>query len=383
MTLNIGLLGGSFCCPNFGVGALTISQCLILDNIAEHLGFKLDIVCYEAQINENSYLGAVKFRKLHIMLDTHTYNISIMRKKLSRHDIVIDMYGGDSFSDIYSVKGFVIGACQRIFSLSHKATFILAPQTIGPFRNKFAYHLATNVMRRADHIFIRDKDSLNIVKKVDKDKTISVTDMAFLLPYSKEKTDVFKVGLNVSGLLWNGTLLGDLREKYKSSIRGIIDYFAERGILTVLVPHVLNIEDNLDGDSIASNELKREFGNAVSIAPAFKNPVEAKNYISSCSIFIGSRMHATIAAVSSGVPTVAIAYSKKFSGVFNGLNYRFVVEKQNIDKDYILDQIDYIIKNYNLVSEQLMEVKNTAEGKLKKYEEYVQMIIREKAHESK
>lgn len=110
--LNVGLLGGSFCCLNFGVGALAISQCMILDKVAKDLHIKLDVVCYESQITPFSYLKSMDFDNLNIVLDTHSYNVSVMRRKLNRHHIVIDMNGGDSFSDIYSVKGFIIGALQ-------------------------------------------------------------------------------------------------------------------------------------------------------------------------------------------------------------------------------------------------------------------------------
>ena len=43
---------------------------------------------------------------------------------------------------------------------------------------------------------------------------------------------------------------------------------------------------------------------------------EVKWCISKLDWFVGSRMHATIAALSSGVPCAAIAYSRKFRGVF-------------------------------------------------------------------
>ena len=61
------------------------------------------------------------------------------------------------------------------------------------------------------------------------------------------------------------------------------------------------------------------------LAPAFNTPIEAKSYISNMKIFIGSRMHATIAAFSSGVVTIPISYSRKFEGLFNSLNYKYVI----------------------------------------------------------
>jgi polysaccharide pyruvyl transferase WcaK-like protein len=43
---------------------------------------------------------------------------------------------------------------------------------------------------------------------------------------------------------------------------------------------------------------------------------ETKYCIGLCDFFIGSRMHSTIAALSQNIPAVGLAYSKKFSGVF-------------------------------------------------------------------
>ena len=36
-------------------------------------------------------------------------------------------------------------------------------------------------------------------------------------------------------------------------------------------------------------------------------------------------MHATIASFSSGVVTIPISYSRKFEGLFNSLNYEYVI----------------------------------------------------------
>ena len=53
--------------------------------------------------------------------------------------------------------------------------------------------------------------------------------------------------------------------------------------------------------------------------------MEAKSIISAMDIFIGARMHATIAAISSGVATIPFSYSRKFEGLFNYLNYPYVI----------------------------------------------------------
>ena len=54
--------------------------------------------------------------------------------------------------------------------------------------------------------------------------------------------------------------------------------------------------------------------------------MEAKSYISRMDVLIGSRMHATIASFTSGVPTIPVAYSRKFAGFFGNLDYPVLVD---------------------------------------------------------
>ena len=50
-------------------------------------------------------------------------------------------------------------------------------------------------------------------------------------------------------------------------------------------------------------------------------------------MFIGARMHATIAAISSGVPTMPVAYSRKFTGLFGTIEYPYVVDLTELDTE--------------------------------------------------
>ena len=67
--------------------------------------------------------------------------------------------------------------------------------------------------------------------------------------------------------------------------------------------------------SLVVGILRARYPRAI-VAPAFRTPVEAKSYIAGMDFFAGARMHACIAAVSSGVPVYPLAYSRKFNGLF-------------------------------------------------------------------
>jgi polysaccharide pyruvyl transferase WcaK-like protein len=55
-------------------------------------------------------------------------------------------------------------------------------------------------------------------------------------------------------------------------------------------------------------------------------------------------MHATIAAFSSGVPVVPVAYSRKFSGLYGTLGYTNLVDGQS---DTTQAAIDTILNSYS------------------------------------
>ena len=52
-----------------------------------------------------------------------------------------------------------------------------------------------------------------------------------------------------------------------------------------------------------------------------------KYIIGLCDFFIGSRMHSCVAALSQNIPTIGLAYSRKFEGVFETVGAgQFVVD---------------------------------------------------------
>src|SRR3546814_13677012 len=64
---------------------------------------------------------------------------------------------------------------------------------------------------------------------------------------------------------------------------------------------------------------------------------EAKSYISSLDYLVAGRMHACIAAFSSGTPVMPVAYSRKFSGLFGTLGYDFLLPVRGMDTQAALD----------------------------------------------
>jgi len=70
------------------------------------------------------------------------------------------------------------------------------------------------------------------------------------------------------------------------------------------------------------------------------NCMELKGFISHCRMFIGARTHATIAAYSTCVPTLAVGYSVKAKGIAKDIfgtyeNYVILVQSLQYEDDLI------------------------------------------------
>lgn len=265
-------------------------------------------------------------------------------------DFILDIGQGDSFADIYGTQRFAkIDKIHKVARWFRKP-YCIMPQTIGPFNNEKIKCQAIKSIEKASQVMTRDEQSLECVKEIaPKQKRVSqYVDVAFFMPYQKINQDnnFVHVGLNVSALMWNGGYDRNnqfgLIDDYKTLVRTIIDYFLSLSNVKVhLVPHVVLQERNIENDYEVSYELWREYHNSnLLLAPFALGPIEIKSYIAGLDFFMGTRMHATIGAFSSGVPVVPMAYSRKFNGLFEDtLDYHHMTDLKTQTKEEVLSTV--------------------------------------------
>lgn len=334
--LRICLILHSTRSDNLGVGALTASEVEILRDIGRDIGRRIEIIALDWKDARESYVTGPDIKVIDL-------DGVFMRSPLGyfatarRSDLVIDIGGGDSFSDIYGARRL-----KRMFwlkYLTHLAgtPLVMAPQTVGPFTKGWSKALAGLSMRLCNVVACRDRMSTKAARALGRVDVIEASDVALRLPYDPPapRTDdgLIKVGINVSGLLVSGGYTGKnqfgLTMDYPSLIRDLIAHFQSHadGCEVHLVPHVIvRSGHRMDEDDYRACELlAKEFPGTV-LTPAFASPSEAKTYIAGLDFFTGARMHACIAAFSSGVPVVPMGYSRKFEGLFGSLGYDRTVD---------------------------------------------------------
>jgi polysaccharide pyruvyl transferase WcaK-like protein len=324
--ISIGLLWHAFDSGNHGVNALTVSSREIAAAAARDVGLEPRFIVFSpghGPSNEVAPNGDTVIRlNRKTMLTSRTYWSAVRQI-----DCMLDISAGDSFASIYGAKRFFWMWISKMIVLQQKTPLALCPQTIGPFQREVYLRLAASVMTRANLTVARDPLSYRAVGEIAPlaNRLLSA-DVAFRLPYQPRPhlhDGKVHVGLNVSGLLWSQSGSGSnaygLSYDYADVMLHILDHLSERPEFVVhLITHVVDSARPLDNDGPLADYLSQRYPNFIRV-PDFAGPSEAKSYISGLDLLIAARMHACIAAFSSGVAVIPIAYSRKFEGLFSDL----------------------------------------------------------------
>lgn len=303
-------------------------------------------------------------------------------------DLVLDITGGDSFSDIYGFRRFFLVFLYRLPIILSGKKLILLPQTYGPFGRPLTKIMAKYIMNHAALIYSRDRAGVEYVKSLlgiqtTRGKVRFSPDVGFILDSRRpSKIDIgllsdmptdecVVVGVNVSGLLYYGgytrnNMFG-LKEDYRQVICRIMNFLmAEKNVVILLVPHLfppvgfLEVEV-VENDVAACLDVYKKFSakypDRIFMARGSYDQGQIKYIIGLCNFFLGSRMHSCIAALSQCIPAVGIAYSKKFKGVFKSAGLAHcVADARNCDEAELLEKVKSVFQQKNQIREHLEHV---------------------------
>ncbi|MEN6373605.1 MAG: polysaccharide pyruvyl transferase family protein [Smithella sp.] len=321
----------------------------------ELAGRKISIKIANTRLSPKAAFGEHLFGIFFLALLYKIIPVSTFRKTILRGnerlsvivnaDFIGDVRGGDSFSDIYGVRGLLFGSMPSIIALFMGTRLILLPQTYGPYKSRISRAIARYIVKRAHILLSRDNESMDLVREMlgrksgDK-RIIFCPDVAFALDSIVPKDGVIQpfinagsgnpiIGLNINGLLYNGGFtrnnMFNLKLDYKSFVHKLSEAILEKtNANLLLIPHTFAAHGHVESDSDACTEVQNAlsplYPGRIQIIEGEYDQHAIKGIIGQCNFFIGSRMHACIAALSQKIPTAAVAYSKKFRGVFNSIN---------------------------------------------------------------
>ncbi|NQE52733.1 hypothetical protein C5S29_04000, partial [ANME-1 cluster archaeon GoMg3.2] len=301
----------------------------------------------------------------------HRFGLNVSRsfcgKKLQEYydaNIVLNT-GGDVLTEDYDFLFYRF--VNLLFAILLDKPVVICAESLGPYKKRWNKFIAKFVFNRTKLITLREERSLKHLQEIGVNKPpIHVTaDVAFMLePASDERIKEILakegikeymplIGISVSKIISNYSFpeLKNRKDKYNEYVKlmsKVIDYLVDTLNATIVfVPHVIgpgDIDDRIVADDIC--KLIKNKDKIVSIKEEY-TPEELKGIVGQCDLFIGARMHATIASTSMLVPTVAIAYSDKTHGIIGEMlgQEKYVLNIKELSYKSLISKIDDVWEN--------------------------------------
>ena len=396
--MTIGVVNSAIGTANMGCTALIYSLLHLLDMICQEHSlsstfYLFDIGCTDEDIarmcdaiglqseqvqvfsmplvDRRSLVGRLKTVK-------HTKDNRRVFDAMRSCAFLVDLTQGDSFSDIYGSERFFRWTDIKKTIEDKCLPLILGPQTYGPFADDQIRDYAIRVIEGAKAVISRDQTSADYIGEYSNTEIVVGTDLAFELPYSSgsvESKGRVKVGINPSGLLCKkktdlSAFSDELNTDYESYLTQLIDWLKDEGKYEIhMISHVGNEAIECFGDK-----------QGVIYHDAFRTPVEAKSFISGMDVFIGARMHATIAAFSSGVPVIPTAYSRKFLGLYSGVGYENIIDLRKLSTQQSVEKTIEYLRNADGLREDVISSREQIDIKRKVNYSFFERIIMDAAN---
>lgn len=257
----------------------------------------------------------------------------------------LDASQGDGFSDLGGRRRFrsVIAPKDTVLELG--IPLILLPQSYGPFGSPRARRVAARILRAARMAWARDARSFENLKELlgdafDPRRHRRGVDLAFGLgssaprmPLSGPLASWLSSGRDhpVVGLDLSGLSSGPKDDHRQIMARILARLLEETSARIVLVPDPGGRPKAPDAGLPACAELYERFEGAgqgrLAMLGDVLDPFEFKSIVGRLDWFLSTRVHAAIAALSSGVPSAAIACERETVGAFESCGQeRFVAD---------------------------------------------------------
>lgn len=280
---------------------------------------------------------------------------------LSPRPLAVLQIGGDNYTLDYGYPRHFMEIDREIFRMG--IPLVLWGASVGPFdadrafEKEMAQHLAMFSL-----ITVREERSFRYLRGLGLSNLCHVADPAFMMepqPVAGMELPAQFVGINLSPLTAGRAAGGHIATWTRICADAVRSVVERLGIRVVLIPHVTSHTTRND-DSTFLRAVAALCGrpSMVAVLERTFHAAELKWIISRACTFAGARTHSTIASISSGVPTISLAYSVKAWGinedVFGHTDFCMDVA-QLIDPDALAGRIGRLMEAQPSISRDLHE----------------------------
>lgn len=329
-----------------------------------------------------SFLRFISYRCFHKVLP--------IKNPYDQYDIIIDL-STDGLNDHYGLFMPIFFMYNDLLAIISGKKIMVSSASIGKFNRPITKIFSKLILNKVDLISAREditKEYLLKDLEIDHPRIVSTADQAFLMePTSDRRIDEILlaeninkddrpiIGISPSKLIhkyaFPNIIDKDIKyEEYVVSMTKIIDHITKNlGWTVVLIPHSLPTATmGVTRDDFSTS---KEIYDRVMDRAANKDKLrlitgkydadELKGIMSKCDMFIGCRMHSTIASTSTMVPTIAVVYGHKFHGIIGKMlgQEKCIVEIEKCTPEEFSSEmkskIDYVWINRTSISDELKE----------------------------
>jgi polysaccharide pyruvyl transferase WcaK-like protein len=287
------------------------------------------------------------------------------------NDVLIDL-SGISFTDDRPLSGLIINCLWLMPAVAMGLPYVKASQAMGPFTRPLVRIAARFFLSRAAGLVARGAASAGFVRALLPSRTVyELPDAAFVLEPAPEAemTEVLEsVGLRpgdpycvvgpstvVDHLMARARSGGSYPDLMAKAVDKLIDL---SGHNVLLVPHErAHTASSADDLEVCLATLERVVHREhVKVVKRSCSASVLKGILSRAEVAVGSRFHFMVAALSSGVPGAAIAWSHKYYEMMHMLGQeRFAISYEDLEEAVLVERIHQLWEARGLVRGQLAE----------------------------
>lgn len=267
-------------------------------------------------------------------------------------DVLVDM-SGISFTDHRPGTGILINSLWFIPALGAGIPIVKASQAMGPFEKPYIRLASLFFLKRMQLLIARGAKSEQYLKELLPTHNIhQLPDSAFsLLAADKEQVDdlLAQAGVpaNTSYCVFGPShivdMYADSKEKnvYVDSLASVAQWLLEESDThIVLLPH--ESKNSSEDDHAVCKAIAARLAPSarVHVIPPVADPKLAKGLCARAAVAVGSRFHFLVATLSSGVPSLAIAWSHKYLEMMQMLGQEdMVISHEHTSVDGLIQHV--------------------------------------------
>lgn len=286
----------------------------------------------------------LRYVKYNIWLPSNLRNIVRMYEEA---DLIVPVGGGyiRGKSGVMSTMSLAVTLHPLVIgNILNKATVIYS-QSVGPFANKIQASIAKVVLKRVRIIIVREDLSKDLLKQMGISRNvIRSIDGGFAFTSDIKKN--LKNELNIPsqriivGVTVRKWLSAAAQKRFEEEMAKFIDGIIERyGVFVIFIPQVTS-EFHGDDDRIASHDVWKHIKNresAVVLTDSYDHRT-IKAIYHNLDLMIGNRFHSVIFSLTSFVPSIAIEYEHKTSGIMQDLVLnKWVIKMEDVTNQRLND----------------------------------------------